>query len=56
MPLRAVVLAGLAILVHGIAGAQATQTGFPSQVLLARHTYFDFGPPFDFYEVISLKD
>jgi TonB family protein len=56
MILRAMVLAVLAILVPGIAGAQATQTVFPSQVLLARHTYFDFGPPFDFYEVMSLKD
>jgi Gram-negative bacterial TonB protein C-terminal len=56
MILRGIVLAVLAILVSGIAGAQATQTGFPSQVLLARHTFFDFGPPFDFYEIISLKD
>jgi TonB family protein len=25
-------------------------------VLLARHTFFDFGPPFDFYEVLSLEN
>lgn len=56
MIFRAVVLAGVAILVPGIARAQATHTGFPSEVFLARHTYFDFGPPFDFYEIMSLKD
>lgn len=53
MLLRSIVLVVLAILLPSIAGAQPT---FPNQVLLARHTFFDFGPPFDFYEVLSLKD
>jgi Gram-negative bacterial TonB protein C-terminal len=56
MILRSIFLAVLAIMMVGISGAQGTQPGFPSQVLVARHTYFDFGPPFDFYEVLSLKD
>lgn len=56
MIVRSISLAVLAILTPSIIGAQGTQPGFPSQVLLARHTYFDFGPPFDFYEVLSLKD
>jgi TonB family protein len=56
MILRSIVLAVLAILMPGIAGAQAAQPGFPNQVLLGRHTFFDFGPPSDFYEVLSLKD
>jgi hypothetical protein len=56
MIIRNIVLAVLAILMPGIAGGQGAQPGFPNQVLLARHTFFDFGPPFDFYEVLSLKD
>jgi hypothetical protein len=56
MILRSIVLALLAILMPGIAGAQETPSSFPNQVLIARHTFFDFGPPFDFYEVLSLKD
>ena len=27
----------------------------PSEFLLGRHTFFDFGPPFDFYEVFSVQ-
>jgi TonB family protein len=34
--------------------AQRSSSEFPSQLLIARHTFFDFGPPFDFYEVITL--
>ena len=34
--------------------AQKSSSEFPSQLLIARHTFFDFGPPFDFYEVISV--
>ncbi len=56
MIVRSISLAVLAILPPSITGAQGTQPGFPSQVLLARHMYFDFGPPFDFYEILSLKD
>jgi TonB family protein len=27
----------------------------PDQFLVARHTFFDFGPPTDFYEIISVR-
>ena len=30
--------------------------GFPKSDTDSGHTYFDSGPPFDFYEVLSLKD
>jgi hypothetical protein len=35
--------------------AQRSSSEFPSQLLIARHTFFDFGPPFDFYEVITVE-
>jgi TonB family protein len=34
--------------------AQRSSPELPSQLLIARHTFFDFGPPFDFYEVITV--
>jgi hypothetical protein len=34
--------------------AQQSSSSFPAKILIARHTFFDFGPPFDFYEVISV--
>jgi TonB family protein len=34
--------------------AQRSSSEFPSQLLIARHTFFDFGPPFDFYEVFTV--
>jgi TonB family protein len=41
------------------ASAALTQTSsskkpIPDQFLVGRHTFFDFGPPFDFYEVFSV--
>ncbi|MGD0014613.1 MAG: energy transducer TonB [Bryobacteraceae bacterium] len=27
----------------------------PHELVIGRHTYFDFGPPFDFYEVFSIQ-
>jgi TonB family protein len=37
--------------------AKDGQTVFsvPDQFLIARHTFFDFGPPNDFYEIISVR-
>jgi TonB family protein len=35
--------------------AQQSSSEFPSQLLIARHTFFDIGPPFDFYEVITVN-
>jgi TonB family protein len=34
--------------------AQRSSSEFPLQLLIARHTFFDFGPPFDFYEVLTV--
>jgi hypothetical protein len=34
--------------------AQRSSSEFPPQLFIARHTFFDFGPPFDFYEVITV--
>jgi TonB family protein len=35
--------------------AQRSSSELPSQLVIARHTFFDFGPPFDFYEVITVE-
>ena len=32
-----------------------TVSSVPDQFLVARHTFFDFGPPHDFYEIISVR-
>lgn len=32
-----------------------TASSMPDQFLIARHTFFDFGPPSDFYEIISVR-
>lgn len=34
--------------------AQAKNADFPKQVVIARDTFFDFGPPFHYYEIIQL--
>jgi TonB family protein len=34
--------------------AQQSSSSFPTKILIARHTFFDFGPPFNFYEVITV--
>jgi Gram-negative bacterial TonB protein C-terminal len=37
-----------------IASAQSVASGMPTQLTIARHTFFDFGPPNDFYEIIKV--
>jgi TonB-like protein len=39
----------------GVAVAQTTRTQMPENLVIARHTFFDFGPPNDFYEVIQVE-
>lgn len=34
--------------------AQSPRSGLPSRLTIARHTFFDFGPPNDFYEIIEV--
>ncbi|SRR6266403_2521006 len=35
--------------------AQSPSLPAPEQVEIGRHTYFDFGPPFDFYELFIIR-
>ena len=35
--------------------APATARSLPSSVTIARHSYFDFGPPFDHYDIASIR-
>jgi TonB-like protein len=37
-----------------MAVAQSSPSGIPTQLTIARHTFFDFGPPNDFYEIIQV--
>jgi TonB family protein len=41
-------------LVCSLAAAQTPSSGMPTQLTIARHTFFDFGPPNDFYEIIEV--
>ena len=36
------------------ASAQLPASGMPTQLTIARETFFDFGPPFNFYEIIKV--
>jgi hypothetical protein len=52
---RAIALCVLAlVLPKNLANAQVAQAYFPSHLIIARHTFFDFGPPNDFYEIIDV--
>jgi len=42
------------ILLHHCAASQDKQV-FPNQFVIARHTFFDFGPPTDYYELFLVK-
>jgi TonB family protein len=46
----------LLLFLSAIGVAQQTKAAFPKEVTITRHTFFDFGPPFDFYEVIQLSE
>jgi TonB family protein len=43
------------LLFSGIARAQPPDTKFPDRILIARDTFWDFGPPFNYYEILSVK-
>jgi TonB family protein len=53
---RAALIVFIALLTSGPGRAQGIGADFPKRLLFARLTFFDFGPPFDFYEVLSLED
>jgi len=42
-------------LLCAICFGQKEKSAQPDSVVIARHTFFDFGPPFDFYELIRVK-
>jgi TonB family protein len=56
MMLRAVAFVFIAFMTSGPGRAQGIEADFPKRLLFSRLTFFDFGPPFDFYEVLSLED
>jgi TonB family protein len=42
------------LLFSGSAHAQFADANFPDRVLIARDTFWDFGPPFHYYEILSV--
>jgi len=51
------VLAGSVVLLGGAAMAQTHKPPdpYPDEFLIGRRTFFDFGPPFNYYELLSAK-
>ena len=47
--------AGIVLLLCGICEAQSGSVVGPDGLVVARHSFIDVGPPFDFYEVIRVK-
>ncbi|HEY2467574.1 MAG TPA: energy transducer TonB [Terracidiphilus sp.] len=45
---------GVLAILPSIGTAQTSGSAFPTRLTVARHTFFDFGPPNDFYEVIEI--
>jgi TonB family protein len=56
MTLRAISVVLIVLLNASLTKAQKVAADFPERLLFARLTYFDFGPPFDFYEVLSVEN
>jgi TonB family protein len=48
--------AGVLLLLCGICAAQDAKIGIPEGLVVGRHSFIDVGPPFDFYEVIRVKE
>jgi TonB family protein len=46
---------GILLLLCGISLAQGSKVGMPDGLVIARHSFIDVGPPFDFYEVIRVN-
>jgi hypothetical protein len=44
----------LPLLFSAVAHAQLSGTDFPDRFLIARDTFWDFGPPFHYYEILSV--
>src|ERR1017187_4114557 len=54
---RSSVLFGVMLCICGsvIPQVRKSQPSSPDRLLLGRRTFFDFGPPFNFYEVLSVR-
>lgn len=46
---------GILLLGCGLCAAQDASVAMPESLVIARHTFFDFGPPFDYYELIQVN-
>jgi TonB family protein len=46
--------AWMVLFISSVCGAQTGQSAMPERLTIARHTFFDFGPPNDYYEVIQV--
>ncbi len=47
--------AGIFLMGCGLCAAQSTNVRMPGSLVIARHSFIDVGPPFDFYELIRVK-
>jgi len=56
MILRSFQIAAIVLLLCGISEAQSGNVGMPDSIVIARNTFWDFGPPFDYYDLIQIKN
>jgi hypothetical protein len=47
--------AGIVLLICGVCHAQSAKAGMPDSLVIARETFWDFGPPFNYYDLIQIK-
>jgi len=52
---KSVQCVGFALLLCGICAAQNGNVGLPDSLVIARDTFWDFGPPFHYYDLIQIK-
>jgi TonB family protein len=48
--------AGILLLLCGICPAQSASVGMPDSLVIARDTFWDIGPPFNYYDLIQIKN
>src|ERR1035438_6767334 len=41
---------------YSLSQSHKPQSPVPSEFLIGRHTYFDFGPPMDYYELFAVRE
>ena len=46
---------GILLLLCGICAAQSSSVGMPESLVIARDTFWDIGPPFNYYDLIQIK-